>query len=82
MGIVFVVLLTMLLFKQSKSIKTVNNCQKFLAIKTNGEIDRISLEGNNLIIITKPNLKNKTQDIIKIDHKCLNVINQVELQIK
>ena len=83
MGIVFVVLLVAFVFiKQKNPSKKIDSCQKFLHLEVSGEIDKMELQGSNIIIVTKINPKTKKQEIIKIDNSCTQVINRIELQIK
>ena len=80
MGVVFVVLIIALVFiKQKKSQQQVKNCTDFLQLQIAGEVDKIEVQGNNIIILTKPNLKTTRQEIIKIDSNCVKVINRIEL---
>ena len=80
MGIVFVVLAVALVFmKQKKVAKISNNCHKFLQLKVSGDVKEMQLQGNNIIILTKPNLVTKKQEIIKIDSNCAVIINKIEL---
>ncbi len=80
MGIVFVVLIFAFVFiKQKKSNKKVDNCQKFLQLNVSGEVDKIELQGNQIIILTKFNSKTNKQEIIKIDSNCAAVISKIEL---
>ncbi|MES2677301.1 MAG: hypothetical protein V4612_03175 [Pseudomonadota bacterium] len=81
MGLVFVVLLiALILIKQKKSSLQTSNCESFLQLKIAGEVDKIELQGNNIIILTKPNPKTKKQEIVKIDSNCTTIINRIELQ--
>jgi len=80
MGFVFVVLLiALILIKQKKSHQQVNNCSDFLQLKIAGKVDKIHLQGSSIIILTKPNLKTKKQEIIKVDSNCVAIINRIEL---
>lgn len=80
MGIVFVVMLfAFVIIKQKKSASISDNCQKFLQLQTTGEVDKMELQGSNIIILTKPDLKTKKQEIIKIDSNCVALINRIEL---
>ncbi len=80
MGIVFVVmLLAFIIIKQKKSTAQTNNCQKFLQLQVTGEVDKMELQGSNIIILTKANSKTKKQEIIKLDSNCVAVINRIEL---
>jgi hypothetical protein len=88
MGIVFLVMLVALIIVKQKKSTTQNmeqnmakndGCQKFLQLKIAGEVDKMELQGNNIIILTKPNNQTKTQEIIKIDSHCTSVINHIEL---
>ncbi len=80
MGLVFVVLLiALILIKQKKSHQQVQSCADFIQLKITGEVDKMELQGSNIIILTKPNYKTKKQEIIKIDSNCVTVINRIEL---
>ena len=80
MGIVFVVMVIALFFiKQKKVDKISNNCQKFLQLTIAGDVQEMNLQGNYIIILTKPNSITKRQEIIKIDSNCAVVINKIEL---
>ena len=80
MGIVLVVLLiALIVLKQKKSTAKNDNCQDFLQLQIAGEVDKIKLQGSNIIILTKPNSKTRKQEIIKIDSNCTKVINRIEL---
>jgi hypothetical protein len=63
------------LIKQKKSHQQVNNCSDFLQLKIAGKVDKIHLQGSSIIILTKPNLKTKKQEIMKNDM----IINQANL---
>ncbi len=85
MGIFFIVLFfALIILKQKKSTSKENICQKYLKLEEVGEIDKMELQGNNIIILTKPNSKTqnqpKKQEIIKIDSNCLAIINRIELR--
>lgn len=80
MGIVFVVaLFAFIIIKQKKIGQKTNNCQKYLQLQIAGEISQMELQGNNIIILTKPNIKTKIQEIIKIDSNCTTILNRIEL---
>jgi hypothetical protein len=80
LGIVFVVMIfSFAIITQKKSNKKIEACKNFLALQIAGEVDKIELQGNNIIILTKPNSKTKKQEIIKIDSNCASVINRIEL---
>ena len=80
MGIVFVVMLfAFIIIKQKKAATQSDSCQKFLQLQTTGEVDKMELQGSNIIILTKPNAKTKKQEIIKIDSNCTSIINRIEL---
>ena len=80
MGIVFVVMVIALFaMKQKKVDKISNNCQKFLQLTIAGDVQEMNLQGNYIIILTKPNSITKRQEIIKIDSNCSVVINKIEL---
>jgi len=80
MGIVFVVaLFAFVIIKQKKSSQKIESCKNFLQLQIAGEVDKMELQGNNIIILTKPNSKTKKQEIIKIDSGCTSVINRIEL---
>ena len=80
MGIVFMVmLLAFIIIKQKKSVQQSDNCQKFLQLQVTGEVDKMELQGGNIIILTKANSKTHKQEIIKIDSSCVAVINRIEL---
>ena len=80
MGLVFVVLLVaLILIKQKKSHLQANNCSDLLQLQIAGEVDKMELQGSNIIILTKPNSKTKKQEIIKVDSNCASIINRIEL---
>lgn len=55
------------------------NCTDFLQLKVEGEIEQMQLQNDVIIILTKPNLKTKKQEIIRIDSNCSKVINRIEI---
>ena len=80
LGIVFVVMIfAFVIIKQKKSSKKIESCKNFLQLQVAGEVDKMELQGNNIIILTKLNSKTKKQEIIKIDGNCTSVINRIEL---
>ena len=80
MGIIFVVLFVALIFVRQKKVNKISaNCQKFLQLQILGEVQKMELQGNNIIILTSPNRATKKQEIIKIDSNCVAIINKIEL---
>ena len=80
MGIVFVVaLFAFVIIKQKRSSQKIESCKNFLQLQITGEVDKMELQGSNIIILTKPNPKTKKQEIIKINSNCTSVINRIEL---
>jgi hypothetical protein len=80
MGIFFLVaLFAFVIIKQKRSSQKIDSCKNFLQLQIAGEVDKMELQGSNIIILTKPNSKTKKQEIIKIDSNCTSVINRIEL---
>ncbi|MCE3255324.1 MAG: hypothetical protein K0R25_818 [Rickettsiaceae bacterium] len=80
LGIVFMVLFVVLIFaKQKKSVQKSRDCQDFLQLKILGEVEKMELQGSNIIILTKRNSKTGKQEIVKIDGNCTSVISRIEL---
>ena len=81
MGIVFIVLIfSFILIKQKKSNQKTNDCPQLIQLKVDNQIEKMELQNNNIIILTKYNPRTNTQEIIKIDSNCTRIINHIKLQ--
>jgi len=83
LGIILLVLLAaffLLKFNRDKTLAEANKCDNNLLIQIGDQIEKMELQGSNIVVLTKFNKDFGTQEIIKFDSNCGKIISKTTFQ--
>jgi hypothetical protein len=83
LGVILLVLIAVLFilkFNRDKTLAQANKCDNDLIIEVDNEIEKMELQGTNIVVLTKFNQKLGTQQIIKFDSACGKIISKTTFQ--
>ena len=80
LGIVLMVLvIALIIASQRKSSTKISSCQDYLEINLAGKVEQMEVSKGEIVILTKADEKNRTQEIIKLNSNCVKVINRIKI---